>query len=133
MHSFLKVGRRRRCRLRRCRLRDIRGWLWSRSTPRGTHGSRGNCGFILFDKVPGEYALELLSAWAHKFPGVPVGVLVLGDGDYLPIVEIEVVRLRRLVFVDGLDFERHRRHVCSQMETSGCEIEPGLCKESKVQ
>jgi hypothetical protein len=41
------------------------------------------------------------------FPAIPVGVLLIGDGDDLADGEGEVVVVARRIVIQGLDLERH--------------------------
>lgn len=47
----------------------------------------------------------LHTALVHVFAGIPVGVLLLGDRDYLADAELQIVVMGRAVLVDGLDLK----------------------------
>ena len=75
----------------------------------GSRSSRAGRGdwLVLLDEVPGEESLMLSSSVVEILAGVPVVVLLFGDGYDLPDWEVQVILVRRGVLVDGLDLVRH--------------------------
>jgi hypothetical protein len=57
--------------------------------------------------------------------GVPVVILLLGDGDYLPGGKAEVVLMARDVVIQGLDFERHGDAARGQQRSQSRESREG--------
>jgi hypothetical protein len=71
-----------------------------------SHGPRGRDGLKLLDKIAREYALLLGAGLVDVDAAVPVGVIIVRDSNDLPGGEVEVVLVRRRVFVERLDAEQ---------------------------
>ena len=75
----------------------------------GTRSCRTRRGtrLVLLDKVAWEDTLVFHAILVDVLAAIPVGVLLVGDGDDLALVEVEVVLVVRDVVVQCLDLEHH--------------------------
>lgn len=63
-------------------------------------------GLVAFDKVAREDALLLDTVVVDVFSAIPIGVLLIGNGDDLAGGEVEIVLMTRVVLEDGFDLEQ---------------------------